>query len=134
MPKLIAGIAVAAAAASLTACGGGSSNVARDCFAAWNESSNHNRQAMVARRFPIADVSPWMAEAAGTGNVGGSPSHGCGYLFHTSWRYLSISGEWSGRTLRWGSPPTIQGAWSARQQASVHDNATVDAQGLLSRH
>src|ERR1051326_5937966 len=118
MRMFIAGVAVVAAAGSFTACRGGAAKAARDCFAAWNERSNHTRQAMVAKRFTIADVSPWVAEAAGTGNVGGSPSHGCGYLFHTSWRYFSISGEWCGRTLRWGTPPTIQGAWSARQQAS----------------
>lgn len=56
-----------------------------------------------------------------------------GYLFHTSRRYLSISGEWEGSAIDWGVPPTIQGPWLAKQRAAVKDNATVDSDGLLSR-
>jgi hypothetical protein len=130
--RMLFAVAVATAAATSTACGGGPAGEARDCFGAWNAKSNHSRQALVAGRFTTAEVSPWLAEAEGTGNVGGPPSHGCGYLFHTSRRYLSISGAWRDHALRWGVPPTIRGTWSTRQQASVHDNATVDGGGLLS--
>jgi len=133
MRRLLAGVAVGAGAVSLTACSGGSGKGAGDCFAAWNASQNQIRHALVAHRFKRANVSEWLAQATSTGNVGGRPNRGCGYLFHASSRYLSISGSWRGRTLRWGVPPTIRGAWSAQQQASVRDNATVDARGLLVR-
>jgi hypothetical protein len=58
----------------------------------------------VAGRFRIASVSKWRAEAGGSRNVnlGGPASEGCGYLFHTSTRYVSISGVWNGNTIHWG--------------------------------
>ena len=126
-------IAMLAAAASLAACGGGSAKASRDCFEVWNTKLNQARQATVARRFTVADVSRWFAEPTGGGNLGGPASVGCAYLFHTSKRYLSISGEWKGRAISWGAPPTSHGSWSPQQQAAVRDNATVDADGLLSR-
>jgi hypothetical protein len=79
-------------------------------------------------------VSEWRAQASsGAVNLGGGTSEGCGYLFHTTASYLSISGVWKGKKIRWGVPPSIHGSWSARQQAAVSNNATVDADGLLSR-
>ena len=123
------------AAASLTACGGTSKKADRDCYSAWNLDSNQARQATVAGRFTIAEVSPWRAQGD-VGQNATSPPHasfGCGYLFHTSKRYLSISGEWDGSAIRWGVPPTIRGSWSPQQQAAVHDSATVSADGMISR-
>jgi hypothetical protein len=90
----------------------------------------------VERRRPVhgRQVNNWRAEASGGGNVnlGGPASEGCGYLFHTSKRFLSISGAWSGKAIRWDVPPTVRGSWSPQQQAASADNATVDADGLLS--
>jgi hypothetical protein len=134
MRKAVTLIAVLSAAISLTSCGGGSSKASRDCLGAWNAASNKAGQSAVAGRFRIASVSKWRAESGGSGNVdlGGPASEGCGYLFHTSKRYVSISGVWDGETIRWGVPPSIHGSWSARQQAAVTDGVTVDAEGLLS--
>jgi hypothetical protein len=121
-------------AAGSTACAGTSRETQGSCFDAWNARSNASRRTAVAGRFTAAEVSRWRAQAgAGTGNVGGRPSFGCSYLFHTSSRYLTFSGTWRMRTLRWGVPPTIRGRWSAEQQAAVRDNATVAADGRLQR-
>jgi hypothetical protein len=126
-------IAMLALTTSLAGCGGTSTNASRDCFAAWNAAANKTRQSTVADRFRIASVREWRAEAvSGTVNLGGPASKGCGYLFHTSKAYLSISGEWKGGTIRWGVPPPIHGSWSPEQQAAVSDNAAVEADGLLS--
>jgi hypothetical protein len=130
----------------LTACGSGSpqkndvaagpkpSQISRDCFDAWNAPANQRNQSAVAGRFTVARVANWVMQASGGVSDGPSSdqSQGCGYLFHTSDRYLSISGAWEGRTLRWGIPPTIQGSWSAEQQAAGEDNARVDPEGRLS--
>ena len=128
-------IAALAAAVSLTNCGGSSTKASRDCFDVWNAASNNARQSSVAGEFTVARVNTWRAEASGgaNGNPGGPASEGCGYLFHTSKRYLSISGAWNGKAIRWEVPPTIHGPWSAQQQAASADNASVDSDGLLSK-
>jgi hypothetical protein len=95
-----AGIGLLAATVGVTACGGGSTTAARGCFEIWNAKSNEARQRAVADRFTVADVSRWRAQAAGGVNLGGPASSGCGYLFHTSERYLSISAERRGRMIR----------------------------------
>jgi hypothetical protein len=140
MRMSLVAIGVLAVAISLAGCGGTStktshsSNRSWDCFGVWNDASNKAGQSTVAGRFSIANVSEWHAEAGSeTVTLGGPASEGCGYLFHTSAAYLSISGEWNGESIRWGAPPTIHGMWSAQQQAAVRNNATVDANGLLSR-
>src|SRR6476646_5169688 len=133
-------VALVAGILGLTGCDSGSSNQShdgggprqsqgsRDCFVAWNAPSNQRNRSAVAGRFTVARVSNWTAQASG----GEDQSQGCGYLFHTSDRYLSISGAWDGRTIRWGVPPTIQGPWSPEQQASGEDNASVNPEGRLS--
>lgn len=115
--------------------GGGpkKSEVSRDCFDAWNAPSNQRNQAAVAGRFTIARVSNWSMQASGADTgLGSDQGQGCGYLFHTSDRYLSISGAWEGGSIRWGVPPTIHGEWSAEQQAAGEDNARVDPEGQIS--
>jgi hypothetical protein len=121
-------------AIGLTSCGGSSTKSSRDCFDVWNAASNKARQSRVAGGFTVARVSNWRAEASGSGNVnlGRPASEGCGYLFHTSKRFLSISSAWSGEAIRWDVPPTIHGSWSPQQQAAAPDNATVDGGGLIS--
>jgi hypothetical protein len=140
MRKSLVAIGLLAVAISLAGCGGTSSKISRssngsrDCFGVWNDASNKAGQSTVAGRFSIANVSEWRAEAGGgTVNLGGPASEGCGYLFHTSTAYLTISGVWNGKAIRWGVPPPIHGSWSAQQQAAVSNNAAVDADGLLSR-
>ena len=124
--------ATLAAAVTLTGCGSHSTNALRRCFSVWNDASNRPRQAAVAGRFVIASVSEWRAElAAGTVDLGGRANEGCGYLFHTTKAYVSISGVWRGGSIRWGVPPSIHGTWSPQQQSAVTDNAAVDADGLL---
>jgi hypothetical protein len=125
-----AGLTLLAATLGLTACGASGTSIGRDCIHLWNARSNQVRQGMVAGRFPVASVAKWRAQPAG-GNVAGDAADGCGFLFHTSSRYLSISAQTDGDAVRWGVPPTIRGAWSRRQQAAVHDNVSVDASGLL---
>lgn len=134
MRRACLAIAALAAAISFTSCGGSSTKASRDCFDVWNAGSNKARQSSVAGRFTLARVNNWRAESSGGGNVnlGGQASEGCGYLFHTSTRFLSISGAWNGNAIRWDVPPTIHGSWSPQQQAASADNATVDADGLLS--
>ena len=150
MRKASAIAAALAAAVGLAACGGGSTKAARTCFDVWNGSSNRAQQARVAHRFPSASVTNWSAQAsAGSideswtassstepaasagGNVGGRANHGCGYLFHTSKRFVSFSAELKGETVRWDVQPPIAGSWSRRRQAVARDNATVDGEGLL---
>ncbi len=135
---------------ALAGCGGGSTRAARNCFDVWNGSSNKAQQARVAHRFPSASVTNWMAQAsagsideswtassatdsqaAGSGNLGGRASHGCGYLFHTARRFVSFSAELEGETVRWNVQRPLRGSWSRRQQAAARDNATVDGEGLL---
>jgi len=111
--------------------GDGQSDVSRDCVDTWNAPSNQANQSVVAGRFTVARVSNWSAQASG-GGPGAGESQGCGYLFHTAERYLSISGAWEGQAIRWGVPPTMGGSWSAEQQASGEDNAGVDSEGRLS--
>ena len=122
------------AAATFTGCGSSSKNADRDCFAVWNRHSNEANQAIVAGHFTIAAVSPWRAQgyAGQRATSPPAPRFGCGYLFHTSKRYLSVSGMWDGSAIRWGVPPTIKGWWTPKQQA-VHDRANVSASGMLSR-
>jgi hypothetical protein len=144
MPKLFAFAATLVAAAGLVGCGGGKNDAARTCFDIWNGSSNTAQQAKVARRFPVANVSNWTAQASGdsvterwtaspgkSANLGGSGSHGCGYLFHTSRRFVSYSAELRGDSVRW-VPRTLHGSWSRPRRAAAPDNASVDADGLLS--
>jgi|SRR5215204_4333498 len=117
---------------SLAACGGGSNSggstnasAARDCFEAWNANSNDAQQAMVAGKFTVAEVTRWLA-------TDGRESSGCSYVFHTKTHYLSLGGQWKDRTLRWGMPPTARGRWTPQRQATVHDNGSIDSDGLLS--
>jgi hypothetical protein len=133
MRRCFTGIALLAIAGGLTGCGHGSAKAASDCFQVWNDPSNKAGQATVAGRFSIANVSEWRATAEGSANLGGPEAQGCGYLFHTSKRYLSISGVRERKTIRWGIPPSIHGSWSAQQEAAVDNNAGVDRDGLLSR-
>jgi hypothetical protein len=104
---------------------------ASDCYAYWNNGGNAVRQSKVAGRFTTAEVSNWRAQAGGTGNLGGRASVGCSYLFHTRKRFVSFSGQLLNGRLSWGIPGTLRGAWSPQQQASVRDNASVDADGRL---
>jgi len=150
VPKAFPIAATLAATVGLAACGGGSTKAARNCFEIWNGSSNKVQQAKVAHRFLSANVTRWRAQgsgnsiveswttrstkapqASGDGNVGGSTSHGCGYLFHTSKRYISFSAELRGNAVRW-VPRPIHGSWSRLHLVAAPDNATVAADGLLS--
>jgi hypothetical protein len=144
-------IAALAATIALAGCGGGSTKTSRNCFEIWNGSSNKAQRARVAHRFLSANVTNWSAQASGSStdeswtassptvpqastgeNVGGRASHGCGYFFHTSKRFVSYSAELKGKTIRWNVPPPIRGSWSRGQQAVARDNASVDGTGLLS--
>jgi hypothetical protein len=138
-------VAVALLLVGITGCGSGGSKpdhgdggpkksaVSGDCFDTWNAPSNDANRAVVAGRFTVARVANWTAEASGGGPSNGTGAgQGCGYLFHTSDRYLSISGAWEGQGIRWGVPPTMHGSWSAEQEASGQDNADVDSDGRLS--
>jgi hypothetical protein len=122
-------IVVLAASIGLTGCGGSATTASRDCFEAWNAPSNKAGRAQIAGRFAVARVNRWRAEASGSGAL--TSSTGCGYVFHTSDRYASISGQWNGNALRWGVPPALRGAWSPRQQSAGVDNATVGSDGVL---
>jgi len=140
-----------AATVALVGCGGSSTKTARNCFEIWNGSSSKAQQARVAHRFLSASVTNWSAQAsvssideswtagsptvpqASAGEkVGGRASHGCGYLFHTSKRFVSYSAQLKGKTIRWNVPPPIRGSWSHRQHAIARYNASVDGKGLLS--
>lgn len=149
MHKVLAAVAILALAVSLAGCGGSSPRVSRNCFQVWNDASNKAGQSSVIGRFSAASVTEWRAEpgsgsvnvewraasGSGTVNLGGAGSRGCGYLFHSSKRFLSISAERKGRTIRWDVPPSIHGRWSPQQQAAVRDNAAVAADGrLIRRH
>ena len=149
MRKSFAIAATLAATVGLAGCGGSSTKAARSCFDVWNGSSNKAQQARVAHRFPSASVTNWMAQAsAGSideswtassstdrasagANLGGRANHGCGYLFHTSNRFVSFSAELKGKAVRWNLQPPISGSWSRRQQTVAGDNATVVGEGLL---
>src|SRR4051794_27834127 len=107
-------------AISLAGCGGSSTKASRDCFDVWNDGSNKAERSRVMGRFGVANVAGWRAEAANgtakvewragpsgatvTVNRGGPGNKGCGYLFHTSKRFLSISAEWKGKEIRWDVP------------------------------
>jgi hypothetical protein len=149
MHRLLVAVAILAMAVSQAGCGGSSAKVSRDCFEVWNDGSNKAGQSSVIGRFSVANVTEWRAEAgsgtvnvewraergSGTVNVGGPGSKGCGYLVHTSKRFLSISAERKGGNIHWDVPPSIHGPWSPQQQAAVHDNAVVAADGrLIRRH
>jgi hypothetical protein len=127
MCKPFAGIAIVAAAVSLTGCGGSSTTASRDCFEVWNDASNKAGQLSVAGRFSVASVSEWHAEPTGSGtaNLGGPESQGCAYLFHSSKRYLSISGEWRRDTIQWGLPPSINGSWSQEHVKAARKRTPV---------
>jgi hypothetical protein len=131
--RSLAAIAVLAATIGMTGCSEGSTQAGRDCFDTWNASSNQSQRSSVAGYYKVVSVATWRAQATGGPNVGGPASQGCGYLFHTSNRYLSISGVWRGKSIRWGVPPTISGSWSPEQQRAVSDNATVRGDGRLRR-
>jgi hypothetical protein len=132
MRKPLAAMAIVSATICLTGCGGGSVKASRDCFAAWNHAATAGHSP-VAGHFTVARVSDWTAQAEGSANLGGPASHGCGYLFHTSTHYLSISGRWNHNTIQLNVPPPIHGSWSPAQQAAASDNANVDSHGLLKR-
>ena len=148
MLRLSAIAATLLATVGLAACGGGSNKAARNCYEIWNARPNQAQQASVAHRFRSGNVTRWIARASKGGvteswtassskvphvsNLGGSESHGCAYLFHTSKRYASFSAELRGKTVHWGVPPTLHGSWSRVAPAAAADNATVDAAGLLS--
>jgi hypothetical protein len=134
VPKQLAGTIALVATIGLTGCGSGSTTAKRGCFDVWNAKSNQVRQTSIAGRFRVANVSEWRAAAASHATTPrGSPANqGCGYLFHTSKRYLSISGAWTAEAFRWNVPPSIHSSWSSGQQAAVKDNASVNARGLLS--
>jgi hypothetical protein len=149
MHRLLVAAAILAMAVSLAGCGGSSAKASRDCFKVWNDVSNKTGQSTVIGRFSVASVTEWRAEAgsgavnvkwraearSGTVSLGGPGSKGCGSLFHTSKRFLSISAERKGGNIRWDVPPSIHGPWSPQQQAAVHDNAVVAADGrLIRRH
>jgi hypothetical protein len=129
--------------------GGSSTKASRDCFEIWNDGSNKAEKASVIGRFSTASVTEWRREAgrgsvdvewrAAPGsravNLGGPGSKGCGYFFHSSKRFLSISAVRKGGNVRWDVPPSIHGRWSPQQQAVVRDNASVAADGrLIRRH
>jgi hypothetical protein len=147
MHRLLVAVAIAVMAISVTGCGGSSVKASRDCFEIWNDGSNKAAKASVIGRFSVASVTEWRAEAgrgnvnvewraapgSGTVSLGGPRSKGCGYLFHTSKRFLSISALRKGENVRWDVPPSIHGGWSRQQQAAARDNASVAADGHLSR-
>jgi hypothetical protein len=148
MHKVLVAVAILAMAVSLAGCGGSSRRASRNCFQVWNDASNKAGRSSVIGRFSVASVTEWRAEsrsgsvnvewraAPGSGTVlGGAGSKGCGYLFHSSKRFLSISAERKGRTIRWDVPRSIHGRWSPQQQAAGRDNAAVAADGrLIRRH
>lgn len=149
MHRLLIAVAIAVMAISVAGCGGSSTKASRDCFEIWNEGSNKAAKASVIGRFSVASVTEWRAEAgrgsvnvewraapgSGTVNLAGPGSKGCGYLFHSSKRFLSISALRKGGNVRWDVPPSIHGRWSRQQQAAARDNASVAANGrLIRRH
>lgn len=149
MHRLLVAVAIAVMAISVAGCGGSSTKVSRDCFEIWNEGSNKAANASVIGRFSVASVTEWRAEAgresvnvewraapgSGTVNLAGPGNKGCGYLFHSSKRFLSISALRKGGNVRWDVPPSIHGRWSRQQQAAARDNASVAANGrLIRRH
>jgi hypothetical protein len=98
------------------------------CLDAWNTTAPASARASVAGAdLPVVRIARWTAQAAGST----AASHGCGYLFHSSASYLSISGEWDRARLKWGAPPTIHGRWSPMQQRATADNAVVRPDGSL---
>jgi hypothetical protein len=147
MHRLLGAVAIAVMAISVAGCGGGSVKASRGCFEIWNDGSNKAAKASVIGRFSVASVTEWRAEAgrgsvnvewraapgSGTVKLGGPGSKGCGYLFHSSKRFLSISALRKGESVRWDVPPSIHGRWSRQQQAAARDNASVAADGHLSR-
>ena len=149
MHRLLIVVAIAVMAISVAGCGGSSTKASRNCFEIWNEGSNKAANASVIGRFSVASVTEWRAEAgresvnvewraapgSGTVNLAGPGSKGCGYLFHSSKRFLSISALRKGGNVRWDVPPSIHGRWSRQQQGAARDNASVAADGrLIRRH
>lgn len=155
MHRLLGAVAILAMAATLAGCGSSSTKASRDCFEIWNNAANRATKSRVIGRFGLASVTEWRAQAgsetkpgrqtldvewraapgSGTVSLGGPGSKGCGYFFHSSERFLSISAERKDGTIRWDVPPSTHGRWSPQQQASVRDNAAVAADGrLIRRH
>lgn len=147
MRRPLLAVAIAAMTISVAGCGGSSAKGSRDCFEVWNDGSNKAAKASVIGRFSVASVTEWRAEAgrgsvnvewraapgSGAVSLGGQGSKGCGYLFHSSKRFLSISAVRKGENVRWDVPPSIHGRWSRQQQAAARDNASVAADGRLIR-
>ena len=111
MHRLLGAVAIAVTAISVAGCGGSSVKASRGCF----------------------EIEWHAAPGSGTVKLGGPGSKGCGYLFHSSKRFLSISALRKGESVRWDVPPSIHGRWSRQQQAAARDNASVAADGHLSR-
>jgi len=111
MHRLLGAVAIAVMAISVAGCGGSSVKASRGCF----------------------EIEWRAAPGSGTVKLGGPGSKGCGYLFHSSKRFLSISALRKGESVRWDVPPSIHGRWSGQQQAAARDNASVAADGHLSR-
>jgi hypothetical protein len=125
---------------AVTACGSNQTprSVVRshDCFIAWNAQGNERNRADLARRgfsFTIGSVA--RSFTVGDPAPGGTrhEGHGCGYLFHSTTRFVSYTGDWHGDTLIWTNAQGMHGRWTAAQQRTQPDDVRVLADGRIAK-
>src|ERR1051326_7635925 len=103
-----------------------------DCFVAWNAGGNErNRTDLASRGFTIGSVE--RSTTFGDPAQGGKPheSQGCGYLFHSTTRFVSYTADWRGDTLLWTNFEGMRGRWTAEQQRTQPDDVRVISDGRI---
>jgi len=66
---------------------------------------------------------------------GGTPykGEGCGFLFHSTSRFVSYSGDWDGDTLLWTNSTGLHGAWTVVQDRSQPNDVRVLGDGRIAK-
>jgi hypothetical protein len=105
-----------------------------DCFAAWNSRGNEaNRADLAAHGFSFRVGSVERGMVFGDPARGGKAHEGelCGYLFHSSARFVSYTGDWRGDVLLWTNSQSARGRWTPTQQRTQHDDVRVLSDGRI---
>ena len=142
------GVAFAAAVAIGASCGASddvrrvtsSRNAAgasvHDCLRAWNATENAESRVRIATGAygaAIVTVLDHEVDGVPAGKSETAKSDGCVFLFHSSDRYISLSGSWADGQLVWDHDSTVTGRWSGepRQWARRPLLATIADDGRL---
>jgi hypothetical protein len=105
-----------------------------DCLAAWNAGGNERNRADLAERgFTIGSVERGMVFADPAPGGTASESENCGYLFHSTNRFVSYTGEWHGDAVVWTNSQGMHGPWTAIQQRSQPDDVRVLGDGRIAK-